>query len=220
MQRLLLPCAPSQNPVKSAYVMSSRKLSSEASMFTLAAVSRCCRRPWPHFFSQFPRQSNRMPILTVSPRKMTLQRGGTLMRLFPPLAMSVAASKWRQLSAILLHPSPHDRSPLPISESVAFHQAPALAISLNTFLHYFVAPDEASRQEQTNHLQAVIVECTKLGYVLLSQPSDWQFVFKGGGVNTRQPGVVVCAGLDKLGPPNGSRYSSPRRVVEPVLMAS
>ncbi|KAH7115504.1 hypothetical protein B0J13DRAFT_487778 [Dactylonectria estremocensis] len=138
-----------------------------------------------------------------------------------PHVISVAVSKWRQLSAILLHPSPLDRSPLPISEPVVSHQALALANALNTFLHYFVAPDEASRQEQTSHLQAVIVECTKLGYVLFSQPSDWQFVFKVGGVNTRQQGVVVCPGLNKLSPPDGSRrYSSPRRVVEPVLIPS
>ncbi|KAH7009908.1 hypothetical protein EDB80DRAFT_415291 [Ilyonectria destructans] len=130
------------------------------------------------------------------------------------LVTSLALSKWRSLSALLLHPNPAERSPLPVSEDVVGPQALALANALNTFLHYFVVSDE-----QTSHLQAVIIECTKLGYVLLSQLSDWQLVFETDGANTRQQQVVVCAGLEKLGHGDGTRYSSPRRVVEPLAIS-
>lgn len=130
------------------------------------------------------------------------------------LVTSLALSKWRSLSALLLHPNPAERSPLPVSGDVVGPQALALANALNTFLHYFVGSDE-----QTSHLQAVIIECTKLGYVLLSQPSDWHFVFETDGASTRKQPVVVCAGLEKLSHGDGTRYSSPRRVVEPLVIS-
>ncbi|KAL2680442.1 hypothetical protein Neosp_008043 [[Neocosmospora] mangrovei] len=113
-------------------------------------------------------------------------------------AQSAALSEWRRLSAFLLHPSPYDRTPLPISEAALSSQALALTTRLNGFLHHFVG---TSHNAQADHLQAVIVECTKLGYVILSQPQDWRFVFEKGN------SVVVCPGLDKGG----------RRVVEPEV---
>lgn len=113
-------------------------------------------------------------------------------------AQSAALSEWRRLSAFLLHPSPYERTPLPISEAALSSQALALATGLNAFLHHFVG---TSHSAQTDHLQAVIIECTKLGYVILSQPQDWRFVFEKGN------SVVVCPGLDKGG----------RRVVEPEV---
>ncbi|RMJ12117.1 hypothetical protein CDV36_008229 [Fusarium kuroshium] len=105
-------------------------------------------------------------------------------------AQSAALSEWRRLSAFLLHPSPYDRTPLPVSEATLSSQALALTTRLNAFLHHFVG---TSHSAQTDHLQAVIVECTKLGYVILSQPQDWRFVFEKGN------SVVVCPGLDKGG---------------------
>ncbi|KAJ4180999.1 hypothetical protein NW755_011291 [Fusarium falciforme] len=113
-------------------------------------------------------------------------------------AQSAALSEWRRLSAFLLHPSPYERTPLPISEAALSSQALALATRLNAFLHHFVG---TSHSAQTDHLQAVIIECTKLGYVILSQPQDWRFVFEKGN------SVVVRPGLDKGG----------RRVVEPEV---
>ncbi|KAI8715908.1 hypothetical protein NCS52_01099700 [Fusarium sp. LHS14.1] len=113
-------------------------------------------------------------------------------------AQSAALSEWRRLSAFLLHPNPYDRTPLPISEAALSSQALTLTTRLNGFLHHFVG---TSHNAQTDHLQAVIVECTKLGYVILSQPQDWRFVFEKGN------SVVVCPGLDKGG----------RRVVEPEV---
>ncbi|KAM6520121.1 hypothetical protein FALCPG4_013672 [Fusarium falciforme] len=113
-------------------------------------------------------------------------------------AQSAALSEWRRLSAFLLHPSPYERTPLPTSEAALSSQALALATRLNAFLHHFVG---TSHSAQTDHLQAVIIECTKLGYVILSQPQDWRFVFEKGN------SVVVRPGLDKGG----------RRVVEPEV---
>ncbi|CAG7556630.1 unnamed protein product [Fusarium equiseti] len=88
-------------------------------------------------------------------------------------AIALARSRWRSLSALLLHPNPGERTPLPVSTDEAPSKAFSLANRLNTFLQIFVAQDHASRQDQTSHLQAVILECTKLGHVLLSQPGDW-----------------------------------------------
>ncbi|VTT69106.1 unnamed protein product [Fusarium fujikuroi] len=87
-------------------------------------------------------------------------------------AITLARSRWRTLSALLLHPNPDERTPLPVSVTEASPMALSLSNELNQFLGVFVTQDTASLQDQMNHLQAVILECTKLGYVVLSQPSD------------------------------------------------
>ncbi|KAL9572883.1 hypothetical protein ACKAV7_002568 [Fusarium commune] len=91
-------------------------------------------------------------------------------------AITLARSRWRTLSALLLHPNPEERTPLPVSVTEASPMALSLANELNQFLEMFVTQDHASQQDQMDHLQAVILECTKLGYVVLSQPSDWGHV--------------------------------------------
>ncbi|KAM5352024.1 hypothetical protein ACJ41O_004747 [Fusarium nematophilum] len=129
-------------------------------------------------------------------------------------ATSLALSRWRSLSTLLLHPAPAERTPLPVSAAEASPQAGILANELNALLHFFVAQDPASHQNQTSHLQAVILECTRLGYVLISQPSDWRFMF--GTAQSRA--VVVCPGLEKLSHSDGNRYTSPREAVAVVTM--
>lgn len=131
-----------------------------------------------------------------------------------PSATSLALSKWRSLSTLLLHPTPADRTPLPVPVAEASQQAGGLANELNSFLRFFAPQDAAGSQEQTSHLQAVILECTKLGYILLSQPSDWRFVFS----DKQSRRVVVCPGLEKLSHSDGTRYRSPREVVAVVTM--
>lgn len=131
-----------------------------------------------------------------------------------PSATSLALSKWRSLSTLLLHPTPADRTPLPVPVAEASQQAGGLANDLGTFLRFFAPQDAAGAQEQTDHLQAVILECTKLGYTLLSQPSDWRFVL--GDKQSRR--VVVCPGLEKLSHSDGTRYRSPREVAAVVTM--
>lgn len=128
-----------------------------------------------------------------------------------------ALNEWRVLSAFLLHPTPSQRTPLPASSAVVSQQAAALASALNTFFGHFVATDEASRVNQKSHLEAVIVECTKLGYVLLSQPSEWRFVHVSGQQGSSHA-AVVCAGLVKVTHKDGTPYGTPREVVAPTVM--
>ncbi|KAK4163209.1 hypothetical protein QBC43DRAFT_189717, partial [Cladorrhinum sp. PSN259] len=127
-------------------------------------------------------------------------------------ASSIALHQWRVLSTFLLHPARSQRTTLPPSESAVAAQAAGLANALDTFLGYFVSGDSG---QQKAHLQAVIAEATKLGYMLLSQPSEWQFVHNDGGRN----GVaVVCAGLIKVTGKDGSRHAAPMQVVAPVVV--
>ncbi|CAG9983373.1 unnamed protein product [Clonostachys byssicola] len=126
-------------------------------------------------------------------------------------ATTHALSNWRRLSAFLLHPDPSQRTSLPVPETVVSSQAQALTGALNTFLDSFVSPSDASGQRE--HLQLVIVECTKLGYVLFSHPSDWQFVHEAG-----RGSVVVCAGLEKLGQRGGVAYKTPKVIVPPTAV--
>ncbi|CAG9947006.1 unnamed protein product [Clonostachys rosea f. rosea IK726] len=126
-------------------------------------------------------------------------------------ATTHALSNWRRLSAFLLHPDPSQRTSLPVSETVVSSQAQALTGALNTFLDNFVSSSDASGQRE--HLQLVIIECTKLGYVLFSHPSDWRFVHEAG-----RGSVVVCAGLEKLGQWGGVPYKTPKIVVPPTAI--
>ncbi|SPJ75920.1 uncharacterized protein FTOL_05651 [Fusarium torulosum] len=133
-------------------------------------------------------------------------------------AIFLARSRWRSLSALLLHPSPGERTPLPVSEVEAYANAHALANELNVFLQLFVVQDSVSQRNQTKHLQDVIVECTKLGYVVLSQPSDWRFVFSNNNLMDKSRRIVVCPGLEKLSHTDGTRYRSPKEVAAPETM--
>ncbi|KAF5535975.1 hypothetical protein FMEXI_10564 [Fusarium mexicanum] len=134
-------------------------------------------------------------------------------------ATILARSRWRTLSALLLHPNPGERTPLPVSVTEASPMALSLANELNQFLEMFVTQDPASQQDQMNHLQAVILECTKLGYVVLSQPSDWGFVFSNSTPITKSRRIVVCPGLERLSQNDGTRYRSPKEVVAPETVS-
>ncbi|KAK4443028.1 hypothetical protein QBC34DRAFT_337613 [Podospora aff. communis PSN243] len=127
---------------------------------------------------------------------------------------SSALNQWRALSAFLLHPARSQRTPLPTSSAAVTPQAAALSEALDTFLGYFVASDEGARSQQRSHLQAVIAETTKLGYVLLSQPSEWRFVH-ALNQNTGGRVAVVCAGLVKVTDKDGTPYPVPKQVVQP-----
>lgn len=130
----------------------------------------------------------------------------------------MAISKWRGLSAFLLHPNRSQRTPLPISTIATVQQAQILTQELNAFLPHFVQHDQGGLQ--VAHLQAVVMECAKLGYVVLSQPSDWRFTFGEHTATTRRENLVpVCVGLESVADRNGKPYRSPRTIVDP-LMAS
>lgn len=121
----------------------------------------------------------------------------------------MAFREWRKLSAFLLHPARSQRTSLPASESAVVAQTEVLVEALNSFLGIFV--DQRYTQQQVGHLQAVMGEGAKLGYMLFSHPSDWEFIFDAGAA---KKGVVVEAGLCKLG-----GHSAPQRLLEPVVVS-
>jgi hypothetical protein len=130
-------------------------------------------------------------------------------------ATALAMTRWRALSAFLLHPMRSQRTPLAVNETAVTPQIQSLATALNQFLEPFVIPDHASRYQQSTHLQAVIYECTKLGYVVFSQPGEWAFAHRpaeGGNC------LVTCAGVQKLRNKDGARYGAPHMVERPVVM--
>ncbi|KAI0481271.1 hypothetical protein GGR56DRAFT_629641 [Xylariaceae sp. FL0804] len=130
-------------------------------------------------------------------------------------AVEIAFTRWRQLSAFLLHPSRSDRTPLVPSEDVRTQQAQRLAVALNKFLEPFRAEDREGRYEQENHLREVIVECAAFGYLIFSQPSEYSFRFDLGG---HQNAIVTCPGLVKISDEEGRRYPTPPHpVAEPMV---
>ncbi|KID81682.1 hypothetical protein MGU_10989 [Metarhizium guizhouense ARSEF 977] len=131
---------------------------------------------------------------------------------------ALALRKWRSLSVFLLHPSRNLRTPLPIDNAAVTLQAEELAKVLNPFLRIFVETDPGVIRQQGAHLEAVIVECTKLGYVLLSHPCDWGLVTEVAQSKQGVTGLVVEAGLEKLSDRDGPPYTRPRPVVEPVAV--
>ncbi|KAI1333539.1 hypothetical protein F5Y15DRAFT_404915 [Xylariaceae sp. FL0016] len=132
-------------------------------------------------------------------------------------AVEVALTRWRQLSAFLLHSNRSDRTPLKPTEDVNTQQAQDLAVTLGRFLRPFVAGNRDDMYEQENHLREVIVECAAFGYVLFSQPSEYHLRFDNGG---RQNGIVVCPGLDRVSDEDGRRYPPPAQpIVAPTVEA-
>ncbi|KAI1503334.1 hypothetical protein F5X99DRAFT_417300 [Biscogniauxia marginata] len=126
-----------------------------------------------------------------------------------------ALTKWRQLSAFLLHPDHSDRSPLVPSEDVSTQQAQELAIALNAFLAPFISEDREAKYEQENHLREVIVECATFGYLLFSQPSEFRFRFDNA---EGQQKIVVCPGIDKISDKEGRRYpSAVQAIISPLV---
>ena len=130
------------------------------------------------------------------------------------IAVQVALTRWRQLSVFLVHPNRSERTPLAPSEDVSTHQAQRLAVSLGRFLQTFVPAARENRYEQENHLREAIVECATFGYVLFSQPSEYQFQWDA---QSKHSAIVTCPGLAKISDEKGRRYSSPQIVVSPVV---
>ena len=122
-------------------------------------------------------------------------------------------TKWRQLSAFLLHPNRSDRTPLAPPEEATARQAQQLAWELNRFLEPFVLCDRGLGYEQESHLQQVLTECARFGYVLFSQPSEYRFDYDDQG---RLGGFVVCPGLERVSDEEGRRYTTPQVLAAPV----
>lgn len=128
--------------------------------------------------------------------------------------MQVALTRWRQLSVFLLHQDRSERTPLTPTEDVSTHSAQRLAVSLGRFLEVFVPIDREARYEQENHLREVIVECATFGYLIFSQPSEFQFQYN---TQSKLNAVVTCPGLAKISDEEGRRYTSPHVLATPVV---
>ncbi|KAK7949560.1 hypothetical protein PG996_000148 [Apiospora saccharicola] len=127
-------------------------------------------------------------------------------------AVSIAMTKWRQLSAFLLHPHRSERTPLVLPEDkdgVVAQQAQQLARELDRFLGAFVARNS----EQEAHLRQVLAECARFGYLLFSQRAEYRFDHEGrqgGG------GTVVCPGLERVSDGEGRTLAQPHVLAAPV----
>lgn len=131
------------------------------------------------------------------------------------LAFSQALQTWRRLSAFLLHQNRSQRTSLQVDAFTIAPQAQSVTNSLNNFLNAFVIPGQNS--QQASHLQEVVIECAKLGYVLFSHPVDWKFIFEGPGTQVADVNsVVICPGLEKCSDRDGNPLRPPRRVAAPV----
>ncbi|KAF2966634.1 hypothetical protein GQX73_g6910 [Xylaria multiplex] len=169
-------------------------------------------------------------VIAKAAFESTVIGGSTCVSLLPPVVSGMspivpfiggdevtelAITRWRQLSAFLLHPNRSQRAPLEPSEDISTQQAQQLTVALIRFLQPFISSDREERYEQENHLREVIAECATFGYVIFSQPSEYRFRFESnGGLNT----IVVCPGLDKVISEGGRRYMPPLpQVAAPVV---
>ncbi|KAK7908758.1 hypothetical protein PG985_016061 [Apiospora marii] len=131
-------------------------------------------------------------------------------------AVSIAMTKWRQLSAFLLHSQRSERTPLRLPEDdggAAAQQAQQLARELKGFLGVFVARGSA---QQETHLCQVLVECARFGYLLFSQRAEYRFNYEGRSGGRQGGGVVVCPGLERVSDGEGRRLSKPHVLSAPV----
>ncbi|KAI3400569.1 hypothetical protein diail_2770 [Diaporthe ilicicola] len=144
----------------------------------------------------------------------------SLMREMPPCenhmgnpeAISVALTRWRQITAFLLNPRRSDRGAINPEDASIEPRATQLVVEMNRFLGGFVDDNDKNRQHQEDHLQDVVVECAKLGYAIFSQPADftWKFGSDGGTE------IVVCPGLERVSDRQGVRCQ-PEMMIPPEV---
>ncbi|KLU86259.1 hypothetical protein MAPG_05275 [Magnaporthiopsis poae ATCC 64411] len=132
-----------------------------------------------------------------------------------PKAVSAALTRWRQISTFLIHPNRSDRSALVPTEAMVGDKVRKLAAALDRFLAAFVAPQKSGQQQ--GHLNDLLMECAKFGYLLLSQPGE----FSLRQAAEYQPGqskdhLVVCPGLVKTGNEQGEVYNPSRTLLAPA----
>lgn len=125
-------------------------------------------------------------------------------------AISVALTRWRQITAFLLNPGRSERGAMVPEETSLEPQVRQLVTEVNKFLGAFVA--DKNRQHQEDHLQDVVLECAKLGYAIFSQPAEftWDFGSEGGR------DIVLCPGLVKVSDSHGVRCQ-PEMTITPEV---
>ncbi|KAK7952939.1 hypothetical protein PG988_013633 [Apiospora saccharicola] len=123
----------------------------------------------------------------------------------------------------LMQPHRSHRLPLVPSEETLIPQTEMVTSALVDFLGPFVAVDEVSQMKQRTHLQAIAFECAKFGYLLLSQPREWQFLYHEQATTSDQGSggqrkVVLHPGLQKMGGQGASnKRGGPQLVVAPIV---
>lgn len=70
-------------------------------------------------------------------------------------------------------------------------------MAMNSFLEACV--EERSVYFQESHLHDVVLECAKLGYMILSHPEDLAWKFDSGIADK----LVLCPGLEKVSDSQG-----------------
>ncbi|KAK8045763.1 hypothetical protein PG996_013827 [Apiospora saccharicola] len=129
---------------------------------------------------------------------------GHVLTLLRTTAFGKSLHQWRTLTVYLLQPHRSHRLPLVPSEEAVKAQTESVISALVDFLGPFVAVDELSRAKQRSHLQAIAFECAKFGYLLLSQPREWQFLYqnpsqaKGGDKRRGGPQLVEAPVVAKI----------------------
>ena len=154
------------------------------------------------------------------------QRRGNAEGMFPCILFDTAGNKsakmtsvddyafnrWRQLSSYLLNADRSDRGYLKPRQSVS-QQARRLGISLARCLDAFV--EGSNSQAQTSHMEQVVMECTKFGYLVFSQPGQLRYEFT---TNSPQE-LVTHPGLSAVRDETGRRQEPPRRILAPTVAA-
>lgn len=117
----------------------------------------------------------------------------------------------------MIHEKPDERAALSPPETMKA-QLSDLVNALNIFLSPFKLDDPRSRESQTRHLEGVIGECAKFGYILFSHPCEWRFTFRRS--SSERNGIVVMPGLEKLSNRDGDLYDTPKLVVRSAVFHS
>ncbi|KUI68785.1 hypothetical protein VM1G_04425 [Cytospora mali] len=145
-----------------------------------------------------------LAVKSTSETSMLPPAVSSLMREMPPCekhlgspeAISQALTRWRQMVAFLLNPNRSERGSIIPDESSLAPQARDLVVAMKSFLGAFV---EEEKSGQECHLQDVVLECARFGYMVLSQPADLEWKFETGHTED----LVVCPGLEKVSDSQG-----------------
>ncbi|KAK7994682.1 hypothetical protein PG990_013455 [Apiospora arundinis] len=116
--------------------------------------------------------------------------------------MGEALHRWRTLTAYLMQPHRSHRLPLVPSEDDITPRIGVLTSDLNEFLQPFISTDESFQGKQGSHLRAIAFEYAKFGYLLFSQPCEWQFIHE---YVLSPEALLLHAGLQKSRRENGEK---------------
>lgn len=61
--------------------------------------------------------------------------------------------------------------------------------------------DKEAKYNQESHLQDVVLECAKFGYIVLSQPAELEWKLDTGDAEE----LVLCPGLEKVSDNQGAK---------------